>query len=274
MAKIINLFDVVPVKGMFGLEHEVEGRGLTMVLNERWLTKHDGSLRGNYPDAAAEFVLAQPLNLNEAVAAVQWLNKYQKERGGEYRFSYRTSTHVHLNVQQMDEVQLLALAMTYYLLEPAIIHLCGDVRVNNRFCLRMIDADEISELFRNIIVKGLKHLNDVAEGEIKYSALNFASLRRFGSVEFRSLGGTLDPHLVEAWLTLIKRIYDYSQKKTLVKVYNEAVEGGYKKFVTAVIGDMIEYLPADSEDNFNHTLSITMDFPHLYKHYRKENKNA
>lgn len=269
MAKIINLFGLHKVNGLWGLEHEVEGRKLYEVELDEWETKDDGSLRGAYPSSRAEYVLRAPLSTVGAIEAVSELDKALKENGATYSFSFRTSTHVHMNVQDLDEEIVLNICMAYYLLEPAIISLCGEHRVNNRFCLRFTDADSLYNVFKQCIVEGLQAVNRHAGFEIRYAALNLNALPKFGSLEFRSMQGTLNPALVEAWLKLLFNLRKYAtKKKNLVEVYDDAVNLGYDGFVKAVLGEYSQFLPASARESFNYSLSMLMDFPHIYRAHR------
>src|SRR5690606_7279420 len=94
------LFGLPPTEGMFGIEIEVEGARFPIV--PAWEKKTDGSLRGE----SAEYVLSHPLDKEPAVEALNALAKAFAENKTVRNYSYRTSVHVHVNVQNFKRNRL------------------------------------------------------------------------------------------------------------------------------------------------------------------------
>lgn len=178
-------------EGSIGIEIEVEGRNLPRgtVIQDRsmaeateavWNTHEDGSLRGE----SAEYVLSQPITIEELEPSVQKLWDHLSREGTTLRPSNRTSTHVHINVQGMTFNTLTSYLMLWTIFEQALINICGEDRKNNHFCLSSKElGDWLLETWKNALQKGAFNWTD----RHKYSALNLSALSKFGSFEFRCM---------------------------------------------------------------------------------------
>jgi len=117
---------------------------------------------------------------------------------------------------------LFRLVYLYYIFENLLVKWSGEEREGNRFCLRLADSAEIPIQIRNIFQGNLR---PIEENQIRYSALNLASLRKYGSIEFRSLNGTTDRERITKWLTIINKLDEYSAKaKDIETLFKEATE--------------------------------------------------
>jgi hypothetical protein len=193
-------------KGVVGLEIEVEGTNLKKSgLPRQWSYHEDGSLRG---DDNAEYVLARPLPFEEVDTALDDLWKMFETSKTVLADSNRTSVHVHLNVQDFYLNRLASFCAIYFILEEILTEWCGEHRVGNLFCLRAKDAPAIITQ----ITKFIQRDGDfrLAEQTLKYSAMNFATITKFGSVEARTLRGVLEPQPIKDWVGMLRRIYEVS----------------------------------------------------------------
>lgn len=265
IAKLFNFEGVAP-KGKFGVEIETEGENLATQIPAEWRIENDGSLRGRFPDEKAEYVLAVPLSYAKTIQAIKGLAEAQKD--AKLNFSFRTSVHVHMNVTEYTEDQLLNLIYVYYLLEKPLIRLCGGHREGNRFCLRMCDGDGIYDVLKDIITNGVTRLRMWSGEQIRYSALNLNAITKYGSVEFRGMQGTLDVPTLQGWLAIINNLGEYAKKKKdIVAVHNHFVGGTVKDFVKSVVGrecyEVMDYSGMESDVELGY--SLTLDLPHFYK---------
>src|SRR5690606_7873986 len=86
----------------------------------------------------------------------------------------------------------------------------GEHRVGNNFCLRAKDAQgQIVTLCDHITKFG--HLFNL-ENNLRYSSVNFASLNKFGTVEFRSLECTTDVNRIKHWIRTINALKKASRE--------------------------------------------------------------
>lgn len=210
---------VKSTKGIFGIEIEMEGAHIRYDGSHFWRIEEDGSLRPS-PDCC-EFVLDKPLSFEKAKEAVREINTIHKEQGAKLKWSFRCSTHVHYNVQEFDVRELFRSIYLYYLFENMLVNWSGKERVGNRFCLRLTDS--------HYIINNINHLfshNLALEANAtRYSALNLASIQKYGSVEFRSLEGTLDHERISKWLGMLDSLMQAGKKlKSVEEIFDLAKE--------------------------------------------------
>lgn len=266
MGKVCNLFHLRKVEGDYGIEIEVEGRHLPMADGDWWVSHQDGSLRGEYPHESHEYVLNQPIKFGDVHEALTVLNKRFEDNGSVLNFSFRTSVHVHRNVTEFDEVQLLNLIYLYALLENPLVNFCGENRKDNRFCLRVMDADGILDIISPLFLHGVGELGNYPEDRIRYAALNLASVRKYGSVEFRAMRGTADIGTLMTWVSFIEAMSNYARrpKMTPVKIREKFKELSAKDFIVEVMGEELAaslvYESMEFEMNLAHSLTIDLPF--------------
>lgn len=260
--------------GLFGVEIEVEGENLLMLNTKGWRTEDDGSLRGSFPDQKAEYVFERPLSMTKSVTAIKDLAEHLKD--SKLDFSFRTSVHVHLNVQELTEDQFFNLVYTYFLLENSLSNLWGEERKGNRFCLRLSDCDGLWETLVGLFGGGITALKRYRQEEIRYSALNLASVYKYGSLEFRGMQGNLNVERLSEWLKILKCMYDFSCKAgTVVDVHNLFTDVGPAAFVEGIFGKTLSkrVWGEASEREILTSFSLTIDLPYAYKEYSKKKES-
>lgn len=188
-------------KGLFGYELEVEGANLPQRV-EGWKFTKDGSLRGE----SAEYVLLGPINFEALIKAFETLVEKLTKPTTTLSFSYRTSTHVHVNMLDFTKQQIQSFFYIAHLVEDVLVNYCAPIRKGNRFCLRAKDAEFKVDVFREWL--GKRGFANLSQDHLKYSAINIATLSHYGSVEFRSLHGTVDKDVIKPWLSVLKNLYD------------------------------------------------------------------
>lgn len=204
--KVSTRFKVKEVVGaVFGLELEIEGQGLPGYINDpRWQAKPDGSLRNGM-----EYVFTEPLGSVATKDALESLGQKLEEQGAKLDYSFRTSTHVHVNVSNLDLNVVKSLALLWYLFEDEYINFCDRKRKGNRFCLGLKDANDgvLANLDRL-----MSHDQVPPRDRGKYSALNLCTLEQFGTLEFRCLEGTNDWTRIFTWVRALAALRKASKE--------------------------------------------------------------
>ena len=259
------------VEGDVGIEIECEGVSIKPLKNVTWKSEDDGSLRGYYPETRAEFVMNGPVKFEDVEKALDKLIKSQA--GATFNFSFRTSVHVHLNVQGLTFPQLTALVYTYLLLEEPLINYCGEGRKANRFCLRLADAEGLMEEVIKA-VQGEDQLLRIGRDSIRYASLNLEAFKKYGSVEFRGMRGNMDKNILLPWVGMIKCLRDYAETKDgAFEVHEEFRKIGAEKFLNKVMGEYSKLLiDGQTYHNINTSYSLSMDLPYAYKKGREAAK--
>jgi hypothetical protein len=130
--------------------------------------------------------------------------------GRNLNFSFRTSIHVHVNVQDMTVRQWVNFIVLFCILEEALVNVVGPERAGNKFCLRLKDAEEPLQR----VVDGLKgrNLNVHVNGDLKYASMNVKATRTHGTLEFRAMRGNLDPVFINDWVMVLVGLKDAAKK--------------------------------------------------------------
>jgi len=208
--KVIEYFGPRLHKGEVGIEIEVEGKNLWHNnVDPYWTVHADGSLRG---EDNAEYVLTRPIDRKAVPEALKILFETLARNGSKVRKdSPNTSVHVHLNVQQFTIKQVINFICLWYIFEHQLVSFCGEEREGNLFCLRGSDAEVAMQRLQSCLRNGkFTNLND--QDGLRYTALNYTALGKFGSLEVRSLAGIYDEGMINIWVNLLLALKDYSQK--------------------------------------------------------------
>lgn len=121
--------------------------------------------------------------------------------------SFRTSIHIHLNVLNMEPDQLEHFVLLYVLYELPLFRLHEDWgRYDNIFCVPARKSMKVQDGYALL-------LDDLSRRRIrgdyvgyKYSAFNPNALQRFGTMEFRHMGGTTDMDRVDQWINILLQL--------------------------------------------------------------------
>lgn len=267
MKKLYEIFGQQPVKGDVGIEIEVEGKRLTDDVDPRWNAIVDGSLRGEN----REYVLHKPIPANTAKDALQCLKDSLDAAKSKLDFSFRTSVHIHINVQQLTYPQYLNFIYTYFLLEEPLMTFCGKERKGNRFCLRLQDAEGMLETYNNMFTGRERALFEVPANQVRYSAMNIEATPKFGSLEFRGMRGNLDVDLISTWIDCLIRIREFAKSvDNPTQVYDLYAENEAQGFMEKVIGDLTPrfYYPRMVKD-VQRSFSLSLELPFTYGREQK-----
>ena len=261
-----------PIAGDVGIEIECEGKNLKEVFEGGWKSENDGSLRGRYPESAIEYVLDKPIKVGDVHKKVSFLA--EQLEGAKLDFSFRTSVHVHVNVQDLTEAEVCNMAYIYLLLEEPLTNFCGRDRKGNRFCLRVVDAEHVVSVIRTMCEKGVKTALQFDENAIRYGAINLASMCKYGSIEFRAMRGNMDADTINIWANSLIAIRRYAQQhKSPQSVREEFEKIGPAKFIKKVLGDYAVYFDYPRVvKEMQRSYSLTIEIPYSYKEVVEEDK--
>lgn len=197
------------VTGEVGLELECEGKSLFMSPISFWKAVPDGSLRAIGEHPPIEYVLRDPIERQQVPEALGYLARRLKAAGSELIFSHRCSVHVHINVLDMTLKEIANFLVLYFILEELLVEWSGEERAGNLFCLRAKDAIFQIEL----LVSALRTYNfgDVFNQNFRYSACNITSMGIHGSLEFRSMRGSVDETFISEWVRLLLHTKDMAR---------------------------------------------------------------
>lgn len=234
--KIHEIIDLRNKEGAYiGVEIEVEGENLPRVVDKIWKVVPDGSLRGG----GLEYVYRQPIKAQRIGESLEELAKAFAEAEAQPVFSFRTSVHVHVNCLDLEYQQVLNCIYTYFLLENILVDFCGEGRKGNRFCLRLQDADGSLEYIERLFSsKGRVGIfQRIPRDMIRYASLNIEALPKFGTLEFRSMRGTLDEEVIIPWVETLVNIREYAKEFEDVRaIFNRLEEVGERQFFQEAIG--------------------------------------
>lgn len=230
----------------FGIELEYEGvRGRAELRGMPWTAVRDGSLRNN----GVEYV-SDPLSFRDVGPSLTAIMRYAASMGA--RVTPRCGLHVHINMRPYNVGQVLSLAVVYGLLEPSVFRRFAEGRELSPFCVPQYANTLLTQHLQEDTLHCRHHarlpLRNVTASS-KYSAVNYSSLRTFGTVEARQLRGTLDPREAREWVEFWKRVVDYAiEFPDPVYVMDHYERGGLEELQIELLGDAVEVCPLDQED--------------------------
>ena len=246
-----------------GIEVEVEQLQHYRDHNRQyWGMKEDGSLRNN----GYEFVTS-PVAGNQIKAAIHSL--FVTDLPKDADFSERTSIHVHVNMRDALCNDLLNVLLLYLTFERLLYKFAGPDRYNNIFCVPVQETKLPIALANYMVHQSIRLL--IGDWQ-KYSGLNLAPLRGFGTVEYRQMQGHRDPIYLLNWLNIIFRIHKYAKNNDFLQVFNHIKTLNstslYEEFVRQVFRDDAHLLlgpnlKTDMENGVAVVKSITTPSPFL-----------
>lgn len=207
----------------------------THPLGEVWEIKEDGSLR----NGGMEFVFKDPLKAKNVPSTIDYLCQIAQK----YKFDphERAGIHVHTEMVQFDTEQLEKVAILYALLEPYLFQFVGDSRrTSTRFCRAWMDAPGHLDTILDFLVADGRHARAYIQQIPRYSALNFASLTKFGTIEWRHLPASLDSRYICEWLNIILRFIDFA---TTTQIKSEELILYFLKNQEHIVNHVLGYIP-------------------------------
>jgi hypothetical protein len=163
-----------------------------------WKAIPDHSLRNN----GVEYISTVAKPRKDAVQDFEQLHKMLKL--GDNPFSYRTSTHVHVNVSSMRQDHARNMVLLYALFEEFFFAMVRPERRDNIHCVPLTET--------HLSMYYSKPLSSLFEVWSKYTALNLKRLTDLGTMEFRHMHGTGDKAEIEVWLHVLENLWKVAQR--------------------------------------------------------------
>lgn len=228
-------FSIRQIKEDVAVEIEAEFRvhdNMGLVNQKTWMIKDDGSLRGY----GKEYITRHPTSFRKLKSDIKELFETEPFTK-DYLNSDRTSTHVHVNVQNWTLEKLIKVLMVYYACEPYLaVRFAGPEREGNHNCLQMYQADEVMKAVELVVDGNWKELMRQFNN-YKYAALNIASVARIGSIEFRQMRGSNNYKIVEEWLDVIQNIIRFAESFRLFEDIWKSASENLERFIQQAIGN-------------------------------------
>lgn len=229
--------------GHIGIEIEVEGRSLPGSV-AGWRRITDNSLRTYYGEAY-EYVSSRPVKSTEVYTHLSGiLGRFETKRGCSVVKSPRTSVHVHMNTRGLSAVQVVSWITAYAALEDALLGFCGDARRKNLFCQPLYNQAQAREQAYLLVSPDVRHDRVYfrhSPDNLKYCALNLGAFQRYGSLEFRSLYGTVDLDTIITWIQHLCAVRKFAVSQTPTQIAHELDTLGPDGLCKKVLG--FDYVP-------------------------------
>lgn len=273
-------FDNLP-KGLIGLEIEMEGQGLpsfnnrevaTLAAAKHWRVTMDGSLQGE----ALEYVstgIQTPAEVEQGLIALGTLFQEKKPR---IHDSVRAGVHVHINVLELTPKQILTFASLFYIFEESLVNIAGPQRAGNLFCLRLIDA----QLPIKLIIRAIKNkeFKSLASSSIRYAALNWNSLSKHGSLEFRFIRtpSTFEVGFFKNWCDLFAKLKQdsltYGSPVELIESFSGKDPVDFaSQFLPKQFLDLVSKSPGDLARELQTGVRFVQDYAYLLERSNRNN---
>lgn len=269
MQKVREIFNLPEVDKDLGIEVELETMGdvpFPEIPRSTWNYCGDGSLRGNYN---VEYV-SKPISWENVPTQINHMKKALGKKGVTIDYSYRAGVHVHMNCQELTMEEVLKIACLYYVVEENLINYCGPDRVGNYNCLRAVDAEGVIELLKRVMSK--QTWNELGTDEIRYAALNFNSLPKYGTIEFRAMSSQPDLDTVTQWTQILKQIrevaLEYVDAKEIMSDFSSMSPENWGNKVFGEFFNVIKPNPVDYFDG----LWLAQDLANFEKLVEKPKK--
>lgn len=246
--------------GDVGIELEIEGsrlpRSVSGIPGCEWEVKEDGSLRNGL-----EYVTSGPIDHSIVPAGVTHL--YDTLSSSKLNLSTRCSTHVHINLKSMNFGQICSFVILWSCFERVLTEWCGPTRVNNHFCVSLVDSKRMVADWTAFFTEGLVPF----QTDRRYASLNPMSMDRFGSLEIRTMEGCSSPVRVIKWVNILMAIKNfamtrYSNPEILVSDFSAVGPRG-------LLDQILVNLPEESAEVFGLAETLGLDInAHAYETLR------
>lgn len=253
----VSKIPIPPSQTLMGIEIEVEGaqsNGKPYPTMPFWATHADGSLRNHGQEWVSYATTPENLS-NLTLGVLQLFKKHMKDPS----FSWRTSIHIHVNVQDMTEEQILNMVVLYLIFENSLFQYADIKRKHSIFCVPLLECQEslvnLLSAWRKVSKSDSKvnwgHLMQFCE---KYSAMGIFRILSYGTLEFRHLPGTWDAEKIVGWICLLAAL-----QKASISLSSDAI---YEKILN--INTTSFY------SQFRQTVFREWDYLLAYPHYQED----
>jgi hypothetical protein len=160
-----------------------------------WKCIQDHSLRNN----GFEYVCMIPRTIDHLMKDFISLHSHLDLKKDADPFSERTSTHVHVNVTNLDEEHVKNMVLLYALFEEFFFSMVKPSRRDNIHCVPLTET-YLPDIYS-------KSLDAYITKWSKYTALNLKRITDIGTVEFRHMHGTNDVGELRQWLEVLENLW-------------------------------------------------------------------
>lgn len=215
-----------------GIEIEVEHENPPNLENipKWWRVEHDGSLRVN----GAEYVLNNPLSPEGACEAVDLIGAFI-DKDNKVLDTGRAGVHVHVNVSDLTVTQYINFLCLCHIVEPIIVNWCGDYRIGNLFCLRLKDAEFLTDKICEFLDS--EDINRLYTDLIRYSSINLKATPQYGSVEFRAMRSDGNWEDIKIFIEVLSHIKEVArQADNPIQIVGEFSGSEKRAYLEALLG--------------------------------------
>lgn len=188
------------------IENETKDNNFEFPDIRAWEFHNEGSLRYR----GFEFVLSKPMDKLRVFKSLD--NLFEGLKNCSMTNSIRTSTHVHFDMSDYTYVELVNFVTVYWILEGVLSEFCGEFRKGNLFCLRSLDSSYLQQAIYRELSEDAPVTSGIFQNSVRYASVNFASIPKFGSIEFRLMGGVNRGSVVKKWVNILDQIRSFSLK--------------------------------------------------------------
>lgn len=207
--------------GDVGVEIELEGDNLLPggLPCKGWDIHMDNSLRGpkGMGQGGAEYTTRGAISLADVRSAVGRLNDVLHNAKVILREdSPRTSTHIHVNVQDLSYIDTFGYITLFAAIEPLFLNLCGPRRDGNSFCVTSFDSGDLPDWYHEVF-RALEGHRPGTYTELpnrgKYASLGTFRMHDLGTLEARCFPCSVDPDEIHKWCTWLLNIKDMVRRQ-------------------------------------------------------------
>lgn len=237
-----------------GLEVELEGLGnitpstlRTISDTGLWRIVDDHSLR----DGGREFIMmeegtSQPLRGGDIITALKVFSKFidkQTKDTGEPSTSARTSTHVHIDVRDLEVSELKRFILLYYTFEDILFKWASADRRSSPYCRPASDHPDIIHRAATFLDRSGPNSLDPNVGN-KYDALNYLAILEHGTIEVRMLDACWDYDRLRDWINLLLSLRIAAKDTALEAdtIPESASMNGMEQFLSSIFGELSNQL--------------------------------
>ena len=237
--------ELIDSETYIGIEVELENVYVNTVSETCGLLSatNDYSLRG---ENCGEILFSMPLKGNDVIEAINGIDEYIQVTESKPIMSSRTSTHVHIDVRDMSLEELRKFIIVYLSVERLLSNYCGRMRAENIFCVPVYKSSRLihclSGLFEQKTFSTARMISILSQfnEELRYGAINFHSLWKHGTLEFRMLRGEYRAPKIKEWLNILLSIKKYAMenKEAEIRSPNQLYSSNCEEYVHNIFGEL------------------------------------
>lgn len=218
----------------FGIELEIEGVSISDTEDAGFLRYsrviEDGSLRGGIE------IVTNPL---KQIEVVKFATLYQEwAANASPVISERCSTHIHVNVQDMNYERLRSFLWLSAAVEGVLLEYCSAWRRNNTYCYLNSKTTNTVPYLRELLLRsqtGNMVLQYLQRGTPKYTAVGLFRFHDYGTVEFRMFDGTTSADAIIGWCDMLASLRQMAWTHTVEELRDRKYHDGVLSLLTNAI---------------------------------------